>query len=84
MHARRRRRPPVRGVRPGGRRDGTGAAGTIRRLRSKTPVVTYALIALNVLMFILQNASTDVERALTLWSPAVADGDLYRLVTSAF
>ena len=31
MHARRRRRPPVRGVRPGGRRDGTGAAGTIRR-----------------------------------------------------
>ena len=47
-------------------------------------MVTYALIALNVLMFVLQNASTDVERALTLWSPAVADGDLYRLVTSAF
>ena len=54
------------------------------RQRSNTPVITYALIAVNVLMFILQTASVDVERRLTLWSPAVADGDLYRLVTSAF
>ena len=54
------------------------------RQRSNTPVVTYVLIAVNVLMFILQTASVDMERQLTLWSPAVADGDLYRLVTSAF
>ena len=31
MHARRRRRPPVRGVRQRGRRDGTGAAHALRR-----------------------------------------------------
>ena len=54
------------------------------RQRSSTPVVTYALIAVNVLMFILQTASDDVGRRLTLWSPAVADGELYRLLTSAF
>ncbi len=54
------------------------------RQRSNTPVITYALIAVNVLMFILQTASVDVERRLTLWSPAVADGELYRLLTSAF
>jgi membrane associated rhomboid family serine protease len=49
-----------------------------------TPLVTYALIAVNVLMFVLQNASPGVQRELVLFSPAVADGDLYRLVTSAF
>jgi membrane associated rhomboid family serine protease len=48
------------------------------------PVVTYALIAANVLMFILQNVSADAQSELVLRSPAVADGDLYRLVTSAF
>jgi len=51
---------------------------------STTPVVTYALIALNVLVFVLQTVSADLESRLTLWSPAVANGDLYRLVTSAF
>jgi membrane associated rhomboid family serine protease len=54
------------------------------RQGSATPVVTYGLIALNVLMFVLQNVSVDLESRLTLWSPAVANGDLYRLVTSAF
>jgi membrane associated rhomboid family serine protease len=54
------------------------------RQRSTTPVVTYALIALNVLAFILQMVSVGVERQPTLWSPAVADGEVYRLVTSAF
>jgi membrane associated rhomboid family serine protease len=48
------------------------------------PVVTYALIALNVLMFVLQNVSADLQRELVLFSPAVADGQLYRLLTSAF
>lgn len=51
---------------------------------STTPVVTYALIALNVVVFVLQSVSADLESKLTLWSPAVANGELYRLVTSAF
>ena len=54
------------------------------RLRSDTPVVTYALIAVNVLAFVLQMASGTMEKDLALWSPAVAQGQLYRLVTSAF
>lgn len=49
-----------------------------------SPLLTYLLIAINVAMFILQTASTPLERALVLWTPAVADGDLYRLLTSAF
>lgn len=54
------------------------------RERSGTPVVTYALIAVNVLVFIVQMAVGNLERQLSLWPPAVADGQLYRLVTSAF
>jgi membrane associated rhomboid family serine protease len=54
------------------------------RPSSATPVVTYGLIALNVLAFVLENVSVDLQRQLVLWSPAVANGDLYRLVTSAF
>jgi membrane associated rhomboid family serine protease len=48
------------------------------------PVITYALIAVNVLMFALETVSRDVKRELVLFSPAVADGEMYRLVTSAF
>ncbi len=48
------------------------------------PVVTYALIAACVVMFVLQNVSPQLQSELVLRSPAVADGDLYRLVTSAF
>jgi membrane associated rhomboid family serine protease len=54
------------------------------RQLSTTPVVTYVLIALNVVMFGLQTVSVDFQRELVLQSPAVADGDLYRLITSAF
>ena len=54
------------------------------RVGSTTPVVTYGLIALNVLLFVAQKASRSFEAALTMWSPAVADGELYRLITSAF
>jgi membrane associated rhomboid family serine protease len=54
------------------------------RERSGAPVVTYALIAINVLVFVLQMALGNLERQLALWPPAVADGQLYRLVTSAF
>jgi len=52
--------------------------------RSTTPLVTYVLIAANVLVFVLQTASRGLRSQLVLWSPAVAAGDLYRLVTSAF
>jgi membrane associated rhomboid family serine protease len=48
------------------------------------PVITYALIAINVAMFVLQTVSKGMQSDLVLFSPAVADGDLYRLVTSAF
>jgi membrane associated rhomboid family serine protease len=54
------------------------------RQRSATPVVTYALIAINVAAFIAEMASGSLEKQLTLWPPAVADGQLYRLVTAAF
>lgn len=69
------------------------AARTVRPVRttfgsrqsaSLTPVVTYTLIGINVLMFVLQSASTGLERDFALWPPAVADGDVYRLLTSAF
>ncbi len=48
------------------------------------PVLTYGLIALNVLAFIAQMSPGQLESELVLWSPAVADGQIYRLLTSAF
>jgi membrane associated rhomboid family serine protease len=48
------------------------------------PVVTYVLIALNVVMFALQYVSPQVQSELVLRSGAVANGELYRLLTSAF
>lgn len=54
------------------------------RHRSGSPAVTYALIAVNVAAFVMQLVSRNLEKHLTLWPPAVADGQLYRLATSAF
>ncbi|MGU3651714.1 rhomboid family intramembrane serine protease [Mycolicibacterium sp. A43C] len=54
------------------------------KVAGDTPVITYALIAINIVMFILQMASGRLENELTLWPPAVADGQFYRLITSAF
>jgi membrane associated rhomboid family serine protease len=59
----------------------TAAGG---RQRRTTPVITYGLIAINVVMFVLETVSSRVQSELVLRSPAVADGDLYRLLTSAF
>jgi len=59
----------------------TGAGGV---LRSGRPVITYGLIAVNVLMFVLQMTSKGLERELVLWAPGVAGGEYYRLITSAF
>ncbi|MCI4673957.1 rhomboid family intramembrane serine protease [Candidatus Mycolicibacterium alkanivorans] len=52
--------------------------------RSTMPVVSYALIAVNVVMFVLQKTVPGLQRELVLWAPAVAGGEYYRLVTSAF
>jgi membrane associated rhomboid family serine protease len=52
--------------------------------RSGPPVVTYTLIAVNVVMFVLDLASSGLKRELVLWAPAVAAGEYYRLVSSAF
>jgi membrane associated rhomboid family serine protease len=54
------------------------------RDKKTTPVVTYALIAINVAMFVLDMVSPTMQSELVLRSPTVADGDLYRLLTSAF
>lgn len=54
------------------------------RSGSETPVLTYTLIGLNVVMFVLQNVSRGLQNMLVLWAPAVAGGEFYRLVTSAF
>ncbi len=52
---------------------------------TQQPVLTYALIGLNVLAFIAQTVSSDVQRMFTLWPPAIASNDeYYRLLTSAF
>lgn len=67
-------------------------AKTVRQARTaagaaqkrNTPVVTYTLIAINVAMFVLDSASRTMQSELVLRSPAVADGELYRLLTSAF
>lgn len=52
--------------------------------RAGAPVVTYGLIAANVIMFVLDMASRGLRQELVLWAPAVAGGEYYRLVTSAF
>ncbi len=64
---------------------------TVRQVRtqfggvpSATPLVTYVLIGINAVMFAVQMLSPELQRELALFSPAVADGDWYRLLTSAF
>ncbi len=57
-------------------------SGGIRR--AGAPVLTYALIAINVAVFVLQAVTPGLQAKLALWAPAVAGGELYRLGTSAF
>ena len=57
-------------------------SGGIRR--AGAPVLTYALIAINVAVFVLQAVTPGLQANLALWAPAVAGGELYRLGTSAF
>jgi len=52
---------------------------------SKGSLVTYTLIAVNIVMFVLQHTSVQMQQDLVLWPPGVAVyGQYYRLVTSAF
>jgi membrane associated rhomboid family serine protease len=48
------------------------------------PVVTYGLIAVNVLAFFAEYATAGVRERYGLWPPAVAHGQYERLLTSAF
>jgi len=59
------------------------AAGAVM-IQPGKPIITYGLIAVNVLMFVLQMTSTQLQSELVLWPPAIAGGQWYRLVTSAF
>ncbi len=55
------------------------------RERAGAPVITFALIAVNVLAFVAEMAVANAQRDFALWPPAVAFYDeYYRLVTSAF
>ena len=68
-------------------------------LMGREPVVTYALIAINVVMLLLTNRNAGLPRGgglfsmgalnhlgnqLALYGPAVQNGDYYRLVSAAF
>ena len=54
------------------------------RLHGDKPFVTYGLIAISVLAFLMQKAVPGFESQMVLWTPAVADGQVYRVATSAF
>jgi membrane associated rhomboid family serine protease len=54
------------------------------RVSSGRPVITYTLIAINVVVFLLQSAGSVTEQRYALAPIAVADGHYERLVTAAF
>ena len=54
------------------------------RLGSDVAALSYALIAANRLVFAAQTVSPELWSRLVLWPPGIADGELYRLVTSVF
>lgn len=53
------------------------------RLRTGPPIVTYVLIGLNVVSFLLQNALGDWTRDL-VFSPVLGDSEPWRFLTAAF
>ena len=60
------------------------APARTRRRPGPVPVVSYTLIAINVLVFVLQFANLALEGQLALTPLLVAHGEYYRLVTSGF
>lgn len=63
-------------------------AKSVRKVRTRPtnlPLVTYVLIAVNVVMFVLQKAVPAVYQELVLWPVGIAAyGQFHRLLTSAF
>jgi membrane associated rhomboid family serine protease len=59
-------------------------AGQVHVRKPGLPVITYGLIALNVVMFVLQKSSVVVYQELVTWTPGIARGEVYRLLTGAF
>lgn len=55
------------------------------RVGDGRPLVTYTLMAVCVLAFVVQQAAPAASSALSLWPPGIfVDGQWYRMVTSAF
>jgi membrane associated rhomboid family serine protease len=48
------------------------------------PIATYVLIAINVAIFFGAQSSIQTQNQLVLYGPSVADGDIWRLLTSGF
>jgi membrane associated rhomboid family serine protease len=48
------------------------------------PLVTKAIIAINVAVYVLTSVSRSAEGQLDLYGPLVHSGDLYRIITSGF
>lgn len=84
MYARGSRRPPVRGVCARRRPGGAAASYPIRRAAAVGNSGGYIHADLDALVFVMQVTVMGLERQLALWPPAVASGQTYRLVTSAF
>lgn len=68
-----------------------GGSKTVRQPRAVfggrvtgTPVVTYALIAVNVLVYLAELASSGIEPRFEYYGRAVASGQWYRLLTGPF
>jgi membrane associated rhomboid family serine protease len=62
---------------------GAPAVRSLRNLRAD-PYLTWALIAVNVLIFLPVLGGRDESRDLGLFGPSVAAGDWWRIVTSGF
>ena len=62
-------------------------AGRIINVASQKPTVTYALIGINVFVFLvglLLHVTTDIQNKFAMWPVAIAQGEWWRLLTSAF
>jgi membrane associated rhomboid family serine protease len=55
-----------------------------RAVAGTVPYVTYALMAINVLVYLVEQGGSFHWQDYDLYAPAVADGEWYRLITSAF
>ena len=63
----------------------TVRSGSTGRFAFADAPVTYSLIAINVVMFVLQQMSPAVFEALVLWPRGIAQyGEWWRIITSAF